>query len=796
MSHVSHGNLGIAKRIDRATCRWRLVAFVFALAPFTSGFCADPEFDRSVLPLPDQPRGGKAGVTVRESVMPKIVPIRPPAGAPNVVVVLLDDVGFGAAGTFGGPVPTPALDAVAEEGLRYNRFHTTALCSPSRAALLTGRNHHRVNTGGITEFATGFDGYNSMIPKAAATMARILRDNGYSTAAYGKWHNTPTWETSAAGPFDRWPTGLGFDEFYGFMGGEAHQYSPGLYHGTVPVERPEHAKHYHLTTDLADQAIAWMRLQKTMAPDRPFFVYWAPGATHAPHQVHPEWVRPFEGKFEQGWDRLREEIFERQKRLGVIPQDARLTARHESIPAWDSLTPDRQRLASRLMEVYAGFLAHTDFEVGRLVASLHEMKEWENTLFIYIVGDNGAAAAGGVEGVFNEMVTINGLKEDPAVVMSRLDQLGGPKANNEYAVGHAWAMNTPFQFTKQIASHLGGTRNPMVVSWPNRIKDRGGLRSQYHHLIDIAPTIYEVAGIPAPRRVDGIDQMPLDGISMAYTFDAPTAAERRKTQYFEIQGRRGIYHDGWLAGTRHNYLTWQRKPLPSFDQDRWELYHLDSDFSQAIDLADREPARLAELKALFMEQAKENRVLPLDDRGAIRAINARPTVMGKRQSIRLAAGSVRMPEDIMRTFFNRSYAITATFSSPDAAPANGVLLASGGYFAGLSLYVRAGRPYFTYNYFGSSYTTLAGADPLPKGRVTLRMEFDYAGIALGMGGMARLLVNGKAVAEKRIPATVPLGFSADETLDVGMDTGTPAADTYEGAFPFNGKIEAVDLTMR
>jgi arylsulfatase len=513
--------------------------------------------------------------------------------------------------------------------------------------------------------------------------------------------------------------------------------------------------------------------------------------------VYPEWVKPFAGKFDQGWDKLREEIYARQKKLGVIPQDALLTPRHESIPAWATLTPERKRLAARLMEIYSGFLAHTDFEAGRLVASLREMNEWDNTLFVYIVGDNGAAPAGGIEGVFNEMVTLNGLREDPAVVMSRLDQLGGPKANNEYPVGFAWAMDTPFQFTKQFASHLGGTRNPMVVTWPARIKDRGGLRSQFHHLVDIAPTVYEAAGIPAPKRVDGIEQLPLDGISMLYTFDKGVSEERRKTQYFEIQGRRGIYHDGWLAGTRHDYLTWQRKPLPRFDKDRWELYHLDSDFSQAIDVAEKEPARLAELQRLFMEEARENRVFPLDDRGPARAINARPTIMGKRESIRLSAGSVRLPEDIIRTFFNRSYAIKAVFSTPPAGQANGVLLASGGYFAGLSLYVKGSRPCFTYNYFGSSYTTLCGASQLPKGKaVTLRMEFDYEGMDLGLGGNARLIANGKTVAEKRIPRTVPLGFSADETVDVGIDTGTPAADTYEGAFAFNGKIEVVEIVAR
>ncbi|MCV7077220.1 arylsulfatase [Mycobacterium szulgai] len=757
---------------------------------------APAEFDRTRLPLPDTPAGGKAGPTISESVMPTISPIRPPTGAPNVVIVLLDDVGFGATATFGGPVPSPTGDALAGEGLRYNRFHTTALCSPTRAALLTGRNHHVVNTGNITEWATGYDGYNSIIPKSAATVAETLRLNGYSTAAFGKWHNTPVWEVSPAGPFDRWPTGMGFEEFYGFMGGEAHQYNPGLYHGTTPIERPEGVANYHLTTDLADRMIEWVRAQRSIAPDRPFFVYWAPGATHAPHQVAPEWSEPFRGQFDLGWDRLREEIFTRQKQLGVIPADAQLTVRHESIPSWDSVSPDRQRIAARLTEVYAGFLAHTDYEIGRIVAALKGMSEWDNTLFFYIIGDNGAAAAGGIDGVFNEMVVLNGLQEDVSVVLSKMDEFGGPKASNEYPVGFAWAMSTPFQFTKRFASHFGGTRNPMIVTWPKRITDRGGLRCQFHHVIDIAPTILEAAGIPAPAVVNGVTQKPYDGISLAYTFGDADAKDRRGTQYFEITGIRGIYHENWIACTYHGKIQWKRSALPAFSDDRWELYDLRSDYSQAVDLAAERPDKLAELKALFDSEAERNNVFPLDDRGPIRAMGARPTILGERSAISFGQGAIRMPEDIIRSAFNRSYSITAAIDTPGGTVVEGVLLAAGGYFAGLSLYVQNGLPHFTYNYFGSEYTTVTATELLPAGEATVAIEFDYDGGGLGKGGVVRLLLNDRPVGESRIERTVPFGFSADEGIDIGMDGGTPAADTYDSTFPFNSTINEVTIQLR
>jgi arylsulfatase len=751
--------------------------------------------DRTRLPLADTPTGGHVGKTVADSEMPTITPIRPPAGAPNIVVVLLDDVGFGATGTFGGPVPTPVTDALAAEGLRYNRFHTTALCSPTRGALLTGRNHHVVNSGSITEWATGFEGYNSIIPKSCATVAETLRQNGYSTACFGKWHNTPVWEVSSSGPFDRWPTGLGFEEFYGFMGGEAHQFKPGLFHGTTPIEAPDSGD-YHLTTDLADKTIDWVSRQRSMTPDKPFFVYWAPGATHAPHQPPASWVSRFAGEFDQGWDALREEIFQRQKALGVIPADARLTPRQEAIPAWADLDADHKKLATRLMEVYAGFLAHTDYELGRIVDAIKGMGQWDNTLFVYIIGDNGASAAGGVNGVFNAIAYSNGQREDPKVVLSKLNELGGPRADNDYPVGFASAMCTPFQFTKQYASHLGGTRNPMIITWPDRVTDRGGLRSQFHHVIDIAPTLLEAAGLPAPESVNEVEQRPMDGVSLAYTFDDAQAPDQRTTQYFEIMGTRGIYHEGWVACTYHGKIYWKSGTLPAFSDDRWELYDLNRDFSEAADLAADHPEKLAELQALFDREAEKNSVFPLDDRGPARAAHARPTIMGDRTSITMGPSAIRMPEDIIRTAFNRSYALTAEFDPHKGGSTEGVLFAAGGYFAGMSLFVKDNRPNFTYNYFGSKYTTVTGTQPLPSGRTSLRMEFDYDGGGMGKGGLARLLVNGAEVGKARIDATVPLGFSADEGMDVGMDTGTPAADAYDDHFPFNGSIKGVTLELR
>lgn len=527
---------------------------------------------QDVLPRPDKPLPAQVERTWQDSKPAKIEGIKAPPNAPNVVIVLLDDVGFGAAGAFGGPVPTPTLDRLGKQGLRYNAFHTTALCSPTRAALLTGRNHHSVGTGQITELATGFDGYTSIIPKSTATIAELLRQHGYNTSAWGKWHNTPVWETSVIGPFDRWPTGMGFEKFYGFIGGESHQYEPPLYDGTLAVERPKKPG-YTLNEDLADQAIAWVRLQKSIAPEKPFLVYFAPGATHAPHHVPKEWSDKFKGQFDQGWDKLREETFERQKKLGVVPANAKLTPRPPQIPAWDSLTPERKKIASRLMEIYAGFLAQTDAEVGRLVDAIKELGVIDNTLFFYIVGDNGASGEGTPYGVLNESSVLNGVPEDPSVVLKHLDELGGPNAYNHYPVGFAWACDTPFQWTKQVASHFGGTRNGMAINWPQRINDAGGLRAQFHHCIDIVPTILEAVGISAPSTVNGVPQKPIEGVSMLYTFGDAKAPSRRRTQYFEMMGNRGLYDNGWIASCFHGRVPWQFSFSKSwsFDTEKWEL---------------------------------------------------------------------------------------------------------------------------------------------------------------------------------------------------------------------------------
>ncbi len=752
--------------------------------------------DRTVLPLVAETTAGKVGRTYKDSRPYQVAPVQPPAGAPNAVIAMLDDTGFGAAGTFGGLIDTPNLDKLAAEGLRYNCFHTTALCSPSRAAVLTGRNHHDVGTGSIIEIATGYDGYNSIIPKSAATIAEVLNGNGYSTAAYGKWHNTPLWETSAAGPFDRWPTGLGFDEFYGFLAGETNQYYPSLYHGTTPVFRPEGAKHYQLTTDLVNHATKWIGQQQTLAPNRPYFVYFAPGATHAPHEVDRKWWEPYRGKFDQGWDRLRHQIFERQKQLGVIPGSAKLTPRPKAIPAWESLSPERKRFATRLMEIYAGYLAYADHEIGRLMDAIKRSGEWNNTVFIYIVGDNGAAAAGGIFGHANEMVSLNGLAAPSAAdALSQIDELGTARATNEYSVGFGWAMNTPFQWTKQFASHFGGTRNPMVISWPKRIHDRGGLRSQFHHLIDIAPTVYEAAGIPEPKMVDGVVQKPLDGVSMLYTFDHPHAKSHRTTQYFEIMGRRGIYHNGWIASTYHNDVLWQPSQLPPFNKDRWELYHINKDFSQAHDLAQERPGKLQELKALFLVEAARNQVFPLDDRGYPRVRDELPhSILGDRRSFTLSEGDI-VPEELIRATLNRSHVITVRLKVPKTRKVEGVLVAAGGYPAGFSLYVEHGKPMFTYNYFGQKYTTVASKEKLAAGKAMVRYEFAYDGGGRGKGGEAKLFVNDKLVGERRLAATVPAAFTASETFDVGLDSGTPAG-LYRNPFVFNGYLQTVTVDLK
>ena len=568
--------------------------------------------DRTVLPIPEPSYPASTELDARNATPPPRFEVKAPSGAPNVIIILLDDMGFGQPSTFGGPIHMPTLDALAAQGLRYNEFHTTALCSPTRAALLTGRNHHMVNTGAVMDVATAFPGNTGVRPNSITPLAEILRLNGYSTAAFGKWHETPPWEVSPSGPTDRWPVRSGFDKFYGFMGGETNQWAPLIYDGMVQVE-PPHDPNYHFMTDMTNQAITWMRYQKSLTPDRPFFMYFAPGAVHAPHHVPKEWIAKYQGQFDEGWDKLREATLARQIKLGVVPSGTKLAPKPAAIQDWNALTPGEKQLFARQMEVYAGFAEMADTEIGRLLQALHDLGQADNTLIVYVAGDNGASAEGGKNGLFNELTYFNGVPESVQDQLKHLGDLGGPKAYNHYAAGWAVAGDTPFTWTKQVASNFGGTRNGLVVVWPRRIKAQGDLRSQFHHVIDVAPTILEAAGLPEPKSVNGTAQIPMQGVSMMYTFDHPGAPSRHTTQYFEIAGNRAIYHDGWLAGTVHR-APWERTPRALLAGDRWELYNTEEDFSLASDLAAKDPAKLKQMQALFLQEAIKNHVLPIDDR--------------------------------------------------------------------------------------------------------------------------------------------------------------------------------------
>ncbi len=739
---------------------------------------------RERLPIPDRPHEGPLPFDAKdpEAVFPPIEPLRPPAGAPNVLVILLDDVGFGASSAFGGPCRTPVAERLAAGGLAFNRFHTTALCAPTRQALLTGRNHHTVGMGSITELATSAPGYTSVRPKATAPLPEVLKLNGYSTAQFGKCHEVPVWQTSPMGPFDAWPTGGGgFEHFFGFLGGETNQFYPALYEGTTAIE-PDRTpdEGYHFTEDMTDRAIRWVREQRALMPDKPFFMYYAPGATHAPHQVPLEWADRYRGRFDAGWDALREEILARQKELGVVPPECELTARPSEIPAWDDMPDELKPVLARQMEVYAGFFEHTDHHIGRLVDALDDVGALEDTLVFYIVGDNGASAEGTLNGSFNENIIFNGAYdlETPEFMASRIDDFGTERAYNHFAVGWAHAMDTPYQWTKQVASHFGGTRNGMVVHWPRGIGARGEVRSQFTHVIDIAPTILEAAGIPEPSVVHGIEQHPIEGVSMAYAFDDAGAAERHETQYFEMFCNRGIYHRGWTAVTRHS-TPWIIEPLPPFEDDVWELYDTTRDWSQAHDLAAEMPEKLTELQALWMEEARRHNVLPLDDR---RVERFDPGMAGRPQVVRgnsqvLFGGMGRLTEATVINVKNRSHAVTAQVDLP-AAGARGVVISQGGEFGGWSLYLAAGRPAYCHNLMGLQRFTVRADREVPPGTHEVRMAFEYSGGGLGKGGVVRLFIDGEQVGEGAIPATVPLVYSMDETTDVGHDTASPVSDEY------------------
>ncbi len=757
----------------------------------------EPPRGHVVLPAPDPKFNGTIGTTYKDSKMGSFPVVTAPAGAPNVLLIVIDDCGFGQWSTFGGQIPTPNLDRLAERGLRYTRFHTTALCSPTRAALLTGRNHHSAATGNITELGDSFPGYTGQIPKSCAMVSETLRQNGYSTAFFGKNHNIPDWETSTSGPFDRWPTMQGFDHFFGFVGGESNQWQPALYEDTRPVELevpPGRQGDYTLNEALADRAIEYIRQQKSVTPDRPFFVYYAPGATHAPHHVPKDWIEKFKGQFDQGWDKYREACFQRQLKLGVIPKDTKLTPRPAEIPAYDSLTAEQKKIAARLMETFAAYTAQTDHEVGRVLATLDEIGQRDQTLVFWLIGDNGASMEGGLHGAFNEMVTLAGMTEDPKVLAAKLDEIGGPTAYNHYPVGWAWAMNTPFQWGKQVASHFGGTRNPLVVSWPGHITDEGGLRAQFHHVIDMAPTILEAAGIPQPASVNGVAQKPIEGVSIAYSFNDAPAKGTRPTQYFEIMGNRALYHEGWVAACRHGRLPWAAGST-EFEDDVWELYNVDDDFSEYVDLAEKEPRRLKLLQDLFMAEAGKYNVLPLDDRFMERTDPAmRPSLIAGRTEFTYYAGVKRVAESCAPNTKNRSHTITAHVDMP-ADGGDGVLVAAGGVVGGYTLYIKDRKPIYEYNWFTQARYKVAGPAPLPVGPCQIRMEFSYDGGGYGKGGAVKLLVNGKEVASGRVDKTEFARFSADETFDIGCDTGSPVSADYQSPFPFTGVIKKVEISL-
>lgn len=757
---------------------------------------------RHVLPEPETLRDVVTALGIEDQTAPfdPVRPVQPPSGAPNVVIVLLDDLGFGTSSSFGGPCQMPTSERLAAGGLRYTRFHVTALCSPTRQALLTGRNHHSVGMGSTTEMATSAPGYNGFRPQSAATIAQILQRNGYSTAAFGKWHQTPPREISAVGPFDRWPTGEGFDTFYGFMGAEMNHWYPLLYRGTTPVQpdrRPEDG--YHLSEDLVDEAIGWVHTQRTLTPDRPFFTYLALGASHAPLHVGPEWQQKYRGTFDHGWDRQRELSLQRQKELGVVPADAELAKWADGVPHWDELTDNQRALAARFMEAFAGFTEHADTQVGRFVDALEEIGELDNTLFIYILGDNGASGEGGIEGTVVEHRLGHGVVDDPDVMIEAIEAIGDASTYPIAPVGWALALNTPYQWTKQVASHLGGIRDGMILHWPQGGAERGGLRHQFHHVIDVLPTVLECAGIPEPVSVDGVAQKKIEGTSMRYTLQDANAPDRRRTQYFEMCGNRGIYHEGWMAGTRHG-TPWDMLPAAGrrFEDDVWELYDLDTDWTQAHDLADVHPERLRRLQDLFLIEAAKHQVFPLDSRVTERenpTLAGRLDLLGARRSVTYRPGMRRFTEETSPNVKNRSHSIVADIEVTDTAT-EGVIIAQGGRFGGWSLYCLEGRICYVYNYLGLNRYKVSAGEPLQAGRHEVRLEFGYDGGGVGLGGDVALLVDGTKTATGRVDQTIPYYFSFDETLDVGVDLSTPVTEDYPAVDnEFTGLLHSVRVDL-
>jgi len=765
-----------------------------------AGSAVGATLDRTVLPVAQPQRQTTTTLDVRTATAPPRFEVKAPEGAPNVLLVLLDDLGFAGTSVFGGPVATPTFDRLAKQGLFYNNFHTTAVCSPTRSALKSGRNHHVNNMGGIIETGTGFPGNTGEIPNEVAPLAEMLRLNGFATAAFGKWHETAAWEASAAGPFDRWPIRQGFDKFYGFLGGETNHWAPFIYDGTHQVELPEDPS-YHFLTDMTDQTVAWIRQQKAMTPDRPFFAYYAPGAVHAPHHVPANWIAKWKGKFDAGWDSMRQQILDRQIALGVVPKGTPLGPKPDAIPAWDSLSNDEKTLFTRQAETFAAFLDMTDHSVGRVVDAIEETGQLDNTLVILIYGDNGTSAEGGRNGMFNEMTYFNGVPETVPGMLQHIDQWGGPNTYPHMSAGWAVMFDTPYTWTKQVASDPGGTKVGMAVHWPKGIQAKGQLRTQFHHVIDVAPTILEAARLPEPKSVNGAKQRPMDGVSMTYAFNDAAATGRHTTQYFEMFGNRAIYHEGWFARVIHK-APWEPQPRRPLDDDSaWELYDTTQDFSLVRNLAAQHPEKLENLKKLFLSEAEKNFALPIDDR-SLERVNAelagRPDLMGQRTSLTLAEGMTGLSENVFLNVKNKSKTITADIEIPEGVTPNGTLIAQGGRFGGWSLYVQDGVPAYRYNYLGMEQFSIAATEKLPPGKSTLRFEFAYDGGGLGQGGTGTLFLNDQQVAAGKIPRTQAMIFSADETADIGIDLATPVVETIgaEHKSKFNGRLPKITIEIK
>lgn len=746
------------------------------------------------LPQPDPEFNGKIGETYKESTPSFPMPVKAAKGSPNVLLILLDDVGFGMSSTFGGPVPTPHLDKLANNGLKYNRFHTTALCSPTRGALLAGRNHHSIATGVIIEMGTGYPGYTGVIPKSTALVSQMLRDNGYATGMFGKWHNTPEPDISAAGPFDRWPTGLGFDYFYGFNQGETHQYYPVIYRNTSWVPQPKTPEQgYHFTADMTDEAIAWTRNIRAADPDKPWFNYFSTSGVHAPHHAPKDWLAKYIGKFDHGWDKQREMTHAKQIEMGVIPKGTKLTPRPKEVASWDSQSAEAKKVYARLMENYAAYMAYTDHEIGRLLDSLRQSGELDNTLVMYVVGDNGASAEGGLEGTFSEIASLIGLQLGLESSIKRIDEIGGPTSEPHVPVGWAWAMNAPFQWTKQVASHFGGTRNPMVVHWPKGIKSKGELREQFHHVIDVVPTILEACKIPEPKLVNGIAQKPIEGVSMLYSFDDAKSKDRRTSQYFELAANRAIYDNGWVACSKYG-LPWVTGGRgDDFLAAPWELYNVNDDFSQADNLASKNPEKLKELQAKFLEEAKKYDVFPLDSRFAER-MDPKLRIAGEpKKSWTYFGNNVWLPEPIGPQLFPRGHTITAELVIPKGG-ADGVVACAGAFSAGWSLYIKGGKPVFHYTFFEVADVTIPGTEKLPEGKVVLKTEFTPDRTPAG-GGTMKLFVNGKLTGEGKL--TRSAFRHGLEPFEIGRDSITPIDPAYrsQGTYAFTGTIEKVRFEL-